>query len=130
MKILFSILMSIIIFLAISSPVSAQFDPFADVCSGDGSTSATCLDKKKDQLPGGNSLYGPGSVFSKVTNLLSFVIGISAVIGIILGGFKLISSSGDPQQVSGARRTIIFSLVGVAVVLFAQTMIYFVLDKL
>jgi len=63
-------------------------------------------------------------------NILSLVVGIASVIVITISGFRFITSSGDSQQVQGARNGIIYAIVGLVVVILAQTIVAFVLNKL
>lgn len=65
-----------------------------------------------------------------IFNILSFVIGIAAVIMLVIGGLKLIASQGDPSNVKSGRDTITYSLVGLAAAALAQVIVVFVLNKL
>ena len=53
-------------------------------------------------------------------------VGIVAVIFIIISGAKFIMSGGDPKQVDSARRTFVFAIIGLLVVLLS----FFVLNTL
>lgn len=64
-----------------------------------------------------------------VINILSAVGGIIAVIMIIIGGFKFLTAGGDSNSVSSARNTIIYAIVGLIVIAFAQVIVRFVLQK-
>jgi hypothetical protein len=64
-----------------------------------------------------------------IINLLSLLVGVIAVIMIIIGGLKYIISSGDSSNVSSAKNTIIYALVGLVIVALAQFMVRFVLAK-
>lgn len=64
-----------------------------------------------------------------VINIFSWVVGIIAVIMIIVGGLKYITSSGDSGNVTGAKNTILYAVVGLVVVALAQFVVRFVLDK-
>lgn len=69
------------------------------------------------------------STIAKFVNLFSVIIGVIAVIMIIIGGFRYITSSGNAEKVSQAKNTIIYALIGLVVVALAQVMANFVLDK-
>jgi hypothetical protein len=62
--------------------------------------------------------------------ILSIIVGLAAVVMIILGGIKLTMSGGDPGAIKSGRDTVIYALAGVVFVLFAQTIVVFVLNKL
>jgi hypothetical protein len=64
-----------------------------------------------------------------VISLLSFVIGVVAVIMIIIGGFKYITSAGDAGKVTSAKNTILYAVIGLVVVALAQVIVRFVLQK-
>ncbi|HEY5267595.1 MAG TPA: hypothetical protein VII94_00470 [Candidatus Saccharimonadales bacterium] len=64
-----------------------------------------------------------------VLNLFSAIVGIIAVIMIIIGGVKYITSGGSSEKTSSAKDTILFAIVGLIVVALAQVIVQFVLNK-
>jgi hypothetical protein len=64
-----------------------------------------------------------------IINIFSAVVGIISVIMIIFGGFRYITSGGDSGNVSSAKNTILFAIVGLVIVGLAQFIVQFVLDK-
>ncbi len=62
-------------------------------------------------------------------NLVSIVVGIIAVIMIIIGGLRFVLSDGDSGKITTARNTIIYALVGLVLVAFAQVIVKFVLNR-
>jgi len=75
---------------------------------------------------------GAGKVQGIVTdmiNIFSLVVGIISVIMIIYGGFKYITSGGDSGNVTGARNTITYAVIGLVIVALAQFVVQFVLNK-
>jgi hypothetical protein len=68
-------------------------------------------------------------LISTVINVLSVIVGVVAVVMIIFGGFKYIMSGGDSGNISSAKQTIIFALVGLVIVALAQFIVHFVLNK-
>lgn len=69
------------------------------------------------------------STIATVINLLSLVVGVVAVIMVIIGGLKYIMSSGDASNVTSAKNTILYALIGLVVVALAQIIVRFVLNK-
>lgn len=69
------------------------------------------------------------NVIKTVINIMSAIGGIIAVIMIIIGGIRYITSSGDSNSTASARNTIIYALVGLVVVAFAQVIVQFVLER-
>ena len=70
------------------------------------------------------------TIIKTVLNVLTFVVGLAAVIMIIIGGFKYITSNGDSGNVTGAKNTIMYALIGLVIVALAQVIVYFVLGKI
>ncbi|HEX8182911.1 MAG TPA: hypothetical protein VF575_04905 [Candidatus Saccharimonadales bacterium] len=102
--------------LAAPAPTSSAR---AEVCAG-----------VNGQVTGGCSTTSGASI-SKILkgliNLLSVIAGIAAVIMIIISGLKYITSSGEAQAVSSAKRTLIYAVVGLVVVAVSQFIVHFVL---
>lgn len=69
------------------------------------------------------------SIIKAAINVLSFIIGIAAVITIVVSGIRMIVSGGDSNAVASARTGLLYALIGIAVVILAQTLVVFVLDK-
>lgn len=69
------------------------------------------------------------NIVTTVINIFSVVVGVVAVIMIIFGGFRYITSGGDSTKVTGAKNTIIYALIGLVVVALAQFIVQFVLNK-
>lgn len=72
---------------------------------------------------------GIGGLIRVVIDIMSWITGLASMIMLIIGGFKFITSSGDSSKVSSARTTIIYALVGVAVVVLAQVLVSFVVTE-
>ncbi len=68
-------------------------------------------------------------LIATVINVFSFVVGVVAVIMIIIGGFRYITSGGDSASVSAAKNTILYAIIGLVIVAFAQFIVHFVLSR-
>jgi uncharacterized membrane protein (DUF373 family) len=55
---------------------------------------------------------------------------VIAVIVIVIAGFTYVMSMGDPQKTAKAKDTILYALIGLAVAIFANVIISFVLGKI
>jgi hypothetical protein len=66
-------------------------------------------------------------VLRTVIDLLSVIGGAIAIIMIIIGGIKYVTSSGDANAVSSAKNTVIYAIVGLIIIAIAQTIVRFVL---
>ena len=68
-----------------------------------------------------------GVVIRRIINIFSVVVGAVSVIMVIIGGFRYVVSGGDSSNISKAKNTILYALVGMVIVLFAQVIIRFIL---
>lgn len=100
--------------------------------AADGATDASC-DALKEINPDGKGCgaggEGVNNLLETVLNLLSIVAGVIAVIMIIVSGLKYVTSQGDAQGVSSAKKTLIYAIVGIIIVAFAQFIVKFVLQR-
>lgn len=75
----------------------------------------------------------PASSFNEILtsglNLLSAAAGIAAVVMIVIGGFKFITSSGKEDKIKSARTSIMYAVIGLVIVALAQIIVQFVLNK-
>ncbi len=69
------------------------------------------------------------NIIRAAINLLSLLVGIAAVIGIIISGIRMMTAGGNAESVASARSGLIYSIVGVAVVALAQTIVAFVINR-
>lgn len=68
-------------------------------------------------------------LITNVVNIFSVIVGIVAVIMIIWGGLKYITSGGDSGNVTGAKNTILYAVIGLIIVALAQVIVRFVLGQ-
>ncbi len=68
-------------------------------------------------------------LLTKIINIMSILVGVVAVIMIIIGGFRYITSGGDTTKVAGAKNTILYGLIGLIIVALAQVIVRFVLKS-
>lgn len=70
------------------------------------------------------------NIVHTIVNLLSAIVGVVAVIMIIVGGFRYITSGGNDASVTSAKNTILYAIIGLVVVALAQVLVRFTLSKL
>lgn len=99
---------------------------FEEGCEG---VSGSTLCEETPQTPG-NPIFGPGGILSDVLQLVTILVGVASVIMIIVGGFQYITSAGDPSKVNSAKNTILYAVIGIVVVLFAQALVLFVIRRI
>jgi cytochrome bd-type quinol oxidase subunit 2 len=68
-------------------------------------------------------------IIKLVINVFSLVVGVVSVIMIIIGGLKYITSGGESGNITGAKNTILYAIIGLVVVALAQVIVKFVLAK-
>jgi hypothetical protein len=100
---------------------------------------ATCsgADLKFTSNPDGNECAFGGldaneklnRIISEIINFFSVIIGVIAVLMIIVGGFRYIISGGDTGNVTSAKNTILYAIIGLIIVVFAQVIVKFILSK-
>lgn len=61
--------------------------------------------------------------------LFAAAVGLIAVVMIIFGGLKYMTSGGDASKAASAQNTVIYAMVGLVVALLAQVIAQFVLKK-
>ncbi len=69
-------------------------------------------------------------IISGVVNILLFLVGAVAVIMLVIGGFRYVTSNGDQNSVAGAKNTIMYALIGVVVAFLAYAAVAFVTGQL
>lgn len=98
-----------------------------------------CLSQGVDLRTGSGTDCQPGQdaggteriqgIVTTIVNIFSVIVGIVAVIMIIWGGFKYITSGGDSGNITSAKNTIIYAIIGLVIVALAQFLVQFVLDQ-
>jgi hypothetical protein len=82
---------------------------------------------------GGGACADDGSgitnVIKMIIQILSLVAGVAAVVMIIIGGLRYITSGGDSSKVSSAKSAIMYAIIGLVVVALAQIIVRFVLQE-
>lgn len=65
-----------------------------------------------------------------IINALLFIIGILAVIMIIVGGIRYVTSAGDSNAATAAKNTIMYAVVGLLIAAVAYAIVNFVISML
>ncbi len=81
------------------------------------------------EVEGGGEYYFAEKIGSIIQIVLSFL-GVIFVILIIYGGFMWMTAGGKEQQVESAKKIITNSVIGIAIVMLAYAITWFVLFKL
>lgn len=83
---------------------------------------------RADGMP--KELIGPDGVFTRISNIALYVIGAIAVIMLVYGGLRFITSGGDSKKVTDAKNTVLYSLLGLAIAFLSYAIINFVLNAI
>lgn len=97
----------------ITQPVFAQIKP---------ATASACDSTFRDPLKP-QCLQSLGVVFKNVLNVIMGLAGFVAFIFLIVGGFKFLTSQGDPKALGSARVTITWALGGLAMIIVSYLII-------
>jgi Type IV secretion system pilin len=134
-----ALILSLFVLMGLAVPVvscaQAPANPLQEACSKSNDAknkSSACVDSGgvgsgNDQK---NPIYGSNGILNNVADGVALVAGSIAVIYIVLGGFRMITSTGDSQAFKEARSTLIYGAVGLIVVSFARAIVGFVLGRL
>jgi len=127
--------LTIATFLMLMLPVKSSalaipaLSTVAVVSTSNCTSSKACAQQGTENLDAGSTL-SIQKVIGTVISILAWIIGTISVIMVIFGGFKYVTSGGDPNAISSARSTILYALIGLVIALLAQVLIHFVLFKL
>jgi uncharacterized membrane protein len=92
-----------------------------------GSNVAEDCDKKESvDVSGGKKTIN--DTIANIINIFSWIVGTVAVIMIIYGGFRYVTAGGDSGNISSAKNTILYAIVGLVIVAISQAIVWFVLD--
>jgi len=69
-----------------------------------------------DNQGGVATLKGLEGLFQNFVNSLLALAGIALFIMLIMGGFKYLSSSGDPKAVEAAKNTLTYAIIGMVLI--------------
>lgn len=130
MKFLFGLITTMVIaavplFIAVNA-VNAQFDPLNDACTNavDRDDAQAVCDASKP--PATNPVTGDGGVIEDVANILALAAAVIAVIVVIIAGITMMTSNGDAGKITNSRNAIIYTVVGLLVIVIARTIVVFV----
>jgi len=121
--------------LALAAPIAAPAALAAAAGTGpDVNTNLGCGANLQLDSTAGNCGTATGTtkiqdIITTGINIFSVIVGIVAVVMIIVGGFKYITSGGDSSNVTSAKNTIIQAVIGLVIVAFAQFLVQFVLNR-
>jgi hypothetical protein len=85
-------------------------------------SSAFCKDQStKDPIFG---------TLNDAINIVTAIAGFVAVVLIVVSGFQMITSGGNPDKLATARNTIIYASIGLVIIALARIIIGFIINKI
>jgi hypothetical protein len=121
-RLLYTFASALTLALSVASPLALQRvaaqTPTDEVCAGIATASGSGCNGSNTSL---NKVVAAG------VNILSVAIGITAVVMIMVSGFKYITAGGDAGSIGSAKNTLIYAIVGLVIVALAQAIVHFVL---
>lgn len=79
---------------------------------------------------GTSSSTNVNGIIKTVVGVMMFILGALSVIMIIYSGIQYVISAGDSGKITKAKNTLIYSIVGLVVAIFAYAIVNFVLTEL
>ena len=98
-----------------------------------GIASAAPLDQVKQGADSVKNADDSGNLTELVKNIINtllFITGMVAVIMIVIGGLRYVTSNGDSNQASQAKNTILYAVIGLVVAIMAYAIVNFVITSL
>ncbi len=121
-----SVLFALLIPAAVPAAVHAADGIRENLCAGANlDVSTDCSSGISDQ----EAQERINRIIRSIINLFSLVVGVVSVVMIIIGGLKYITSGGDSGNVTGAKNTILYAIIGIVIVALAQFIVRFVLTR-
>ena len=102
-------------------PAYADTDPFKGITCSKASDSAICKNSN------GDPLTGPNGVLQKASTLIAIIGGAFAIIMMVLSGITYITANGDKEAIGKAKRTLIFSTVGLVILIMGRFIVGWVI---
>lgn len=82
--------------------------------------------KGSDQV---TNLFGATGIFTTITNIMLYIVGAISVIMIIIGGIRYVVSGGNSANVTAAKNTILYAVVGIVVAILGYAIVNFVISS-
>jgi hypothetical protein len=119
------VMVAIFALVAVFTPLTpdavAACDPSQGIAGG-----IDCTDT--DNTP--DDLFSEDGIFRTIVNILLFLIGAISVIMLIIGGVRYTISGGDSGNVTAAKNTILYAIIGLVVAFLAFAIVNWVLGAL
>jgi hypothetical protein len=88
----------------------------------DGANSAKGVDQAA-------TLFGATGIFTTISNVMLFAVGAVSVVMVIIGGLRYVISGGNSGNITAAKNTILYAVVGLVIAIMAYAIINFVIGS-
>ena len=102
----------------LAAPPSLAFN----LTISDGANSAKGVDQA-------STLFGSAGIFTTISNVMLFLVGAISVIMIVVGGLRYVISGGNSGNITAAKNTILYAIVGLIIAIMAYAIINFVIGS-
>ena len=126
-KLSLAVVLFALLSLAFAPTVSAGLFDGAkqEACNGVSLTTTTSSSTNCDQ----KSQKRISGLMRTVINLFSLAIGAISIVMVIISGLKYITSQGESAAIASAKNSLIYAVVGLVIVAFAQVIVRFVIAR-
>lgn len=76
-----------------------------------------------------DNLFVAGGIFQQISNTLIFLVGAIAVIMLIIGGLRYVTSNGEASSIKGAKDTITYAIIGIVIAILSFAVVSFVIGR-
>jgi hypothetical protein len=112
--------------LAAAPAQGVRGDIFQVCQTGKASDSTVC----KDSGNSSNPLTGKDGLIIKIARIVGVIAGAAAVIIIIISGMRYVLSAGDTKQATDSRNALLYALIGLVIIVIAESIISFVINRI
>lgn len=123
----FAAMLAFAVVTAFAAPVAVNA---ADCSQGIGGGAQAGVQCSQGANVPSQDLFGNGSIFTTVVNILLFIIGAICVIMLIWGGIRYTTSGGNSSNVTAAKNTIMYAIIGLIIAFLAFAIVNWVLGAI
>ncbi|MET0779278.1 MAG: hypothetical protein ABWY71_00430 [Candidatus Saccharimonadales bacterium] len=104
---------------------------YADAFSSSNAKSQACSGISGAEAAGQCTTTGKSvdDIIKSIVNFMSALIGVVAVVMVMVGGFKYVTSGGDASKAGAAKSTLTYAIIGLVIVAMAQFIVQFVFKE-
>lgn len=123
-----SVLVALGLMVVVPLPVAhAAWNPFGGIeCGGRAQNSTVCADRSQT----GDTISGVDGIIIRIANIMAAIGGMIAIIIIVLSGLRFVGSGGSSEDIAGARKALIYAIVGLVIIAIARLLVQLIISLL